>query len=32
MALGELTPHNVKQLKLISSIIFPVSYSEAVRS
>eukprot|EP00730_Choanoeca_flexa_P013318 TRINITY_DN5188_c0_g1_i1.p1 TRINITY_DN5188_c0_g1~~TRINITY_DN5188_c0_g1_i1.p1 ORF type:complete len:163 (+),score=34.41 TRINITY_DN5188_c0_g1_i1:2-490(+) len=29
MALGELTPHNVKQLQLINDISFPVSYSES---
>ncbi|EGD82101.1 N-alpha-acetyltransferase 50 [Salpingoeca rosetta] len=28
MDLGELTPHNVKQFKLINKIIFPVSYSD----
>ena len=28
--LGEITPHNVKQLKLINQMIFPVSYSEKV--
>eukprot|EP01147_Barroeca_monosierra_P003639 gene3639-6217_t len=28
MDLGELTVHNVKQLKLINQIIFPVSYSD----
>ncbi|EDQ92832.1 uncharacterized protein MONBRDRAFT_13971 [Monosiga brevicollis MX1] len=28
MALGELTPHNVKQLALICNSIFPVSYSD----
>lgn len=26
--LGELTPHNVKQLRLINKVIFPVSYND----
>lgn len=30
MELGELTPHNVKQLQLINSTVFPVSYNDKV--
>ncbi|EDV25622.1 uncharacterized protein TRIADDRAFT_23961 [Trichoplax adhaerens] len=26
--LGDITPHNVKQLKKLNSVIFPVSYNE----
>ena len=28
MALGDLTVHNIKQLKLLNTTIFPVSYTE----
>lgn len=28
MELGDLTPHNIKQLKLLNSVLFPVSYNE----
>eukprot|EP00051_Salpingoeca_urceolata_P027776 m.483237 g.483237 ORF g.483237 m.483237 type:complete len:174 (-) comp22838_c0_seq1:43-564(-) len=28
MELGELTPHNVKQLRLLNSVVFPVSYND----
>eukprot|EP00037_Helgoeca_nana_P020658 m.206229 g.206229 ORF g.206229 m.206229 type:complete len:166 (+) comp25344_c0_seq3:133-630(+) len=28
VVLGDLTQHNVKQLKLLNSVIFPVSYTE----
>eukprot|EP01135_Chromosphaera_perkinsii_P008133 Nk52_evm1s1133 gene=Nk52_evmTU1s1133 len=26
--LGDITPHNIKQLKLLNSVVFPVSYNE----
>jgi hypothetical protein len=29
--LGELTPHNLKQLKLINEVIFPMPYSPQVK-
>lgn len=29
--LGDITQHNVKQLKLLNSVVFPVSYTEKVR-
>lgn len=32
MELGELTVHNVKQLRLLNSVIFPVSYNDKVRA
>lgn len=31
LALGGLTQHNIKQLKLLNQVIFPVSYTEKVR-
>ena len=30
IVLGDLTHHNVKQLKLLNTTIFPVSYTEKV--
>lgn len=26
--LGDVTPHNIKQLKLLNQVVFPVSYNE----
>jgi hypothetical protein len=26
--LGNVTPHNIKQLKLLNQVVFPVSYNE----
>ena len=26
--LGEITPHNIKQLKRLNSVVFPVSYND----
>ena len=27
MELGEVTPHNIKQLKRLNQVVFPVSYN-----
>ena len=29
--LGDVTPHNIKQLKKLNSVVFPVSYNDKVR-
>ena len=29
--LGDVTPHNIKQLRKLNSVIFPVSYNDKVR-
>lgn len=26
--MGDVTPHNIKQLKLLNQVVFPVSYNE----
>lgn len=26
--LGDITPHNIKQLKILNSVVFPVSYND----
>lgn len=28
--LGDVTPHNIKQLKKLNSVVFPVSYNDKV--
>ena len=30
--LGDITPHNIKQLKKLNSVVFPVSYNDKVCS
>ena len=32
MELGDVTQHNLKQLRKLNSVIFPVSYSDRVSS
>lgn len=29
--LGDVTPHNIKQLKKLNSVVFPVSYNDKVK-
>lgn len=28
MELGDVTPHNIKQLKRLNQVVFPVSYND----
>lgn len=30
--LGDVTPHNIKQLKKLNSVVFPVSYNDKARN
>lgn len=29
--LGDVTPHNIKQLKKLNSVVFPISYTDKVQ-